>query len=346
MIDLTEHIEKLAGEDEADRIYAAEDIGYANQVEGIPPLFARLPAEPSRAVREAIFDALLQMKDDAVIEGTVTLLDSEDSFLRNHAVEILRARGAAAVPFLERAFREGSDDRRKFVLDVVARLGDSCTTVIYDQALNDRDVNVVIPAVESLGAMSKTAYRERIEKIVAPEVHPMLLCASIDALAQLGNAETPNTVRERLGDGLSMPGYLHASYLKLLGAKGSRDDVGEVARMIERDGLHGHALNALTALRSRFRDLELPVALVEPLRETASKPSPLDACQAVRLMAGFLHIQAVFELLSECLLSPEKGLRIAALQVMREEGSARTEATLRDAVAGETDDEVLQALAR
>lgn len=43
MTDLRQCIESLTGGDEADRIYAAEDIGYANQAAGVEPLLARLP---------------------------------------------------------------------------------------------------------------------------------------------------------------------------------------------------------------------------------------------------------------------------------------------------------------
>ena len=271
MIELRECIEKLAGDDEADRIYAAEDIGCANRPEGVHPLLARLPVEPSRAVREAIFAALFQIEDDAAIEGSLGLLDSEDSCLRNQAVEILRARGARATPYLDRAFRDGNNDRRKFVIDILAELADAGASGIYDRALTDADLNVVITAVENLGALRKTAFRERIENLVSPGAHPMLLCASIEALAQIGDSGSVNAVRQRLGEAAGMPGYLQASYLKLLGAKGCPEDMAEVVSLIGRDGLQGHVLNALTSLRSRFRGLGLPVVLARPLREVASR---------------------------------------------------------------------------
>src|SRR3954452_25279948 len=107
MIELCECIDKLTSADEADRMYAAEDIGYANQAAGVDPLLARLVEEPSRAVREAIFGALRLIEHHSVIEGALQLLDSDDSFLRNQAVEILRGRGDRAIPFLDQAFQAG-----------------------------------------------------------------------------------------------------------------------------------------------------------------------------------------------------------------------------------------------
>lgn len=347
MIELREYIEKLSGDDEADRIYAAEDIGFSNRPEGVPPLLARLPAEPSRAVRDAIFAALLHIEDDAVIEGSLKLLDSEDSFLRNQAVEILRTRGPRTIPYLDRAFCEGSNDRRKFVIDVLAKLGDAGTSGIYYRALTDTDLNVVIAAVENLGSRRRADFRERIETLVSPEAHPMLLCAAIEALAQIGEAGTVNTVRERLGGAARTPGYLRPSYLKLLGATGCPDDVVEVACLIDKEGLEGHALNALTSLRSRYPSLDLPVSLADPLLKIASSgASSLLGYAAVRSMAGLLHMQDVFDFVSRCLAHPDKAVRIAAIQTMREAGSSGTEGILRECLSRETDEEVLQALTR
>ena len=42
MSSLNEYIEKLGCPDEAERTYAAEDIGYLNTPDGVPPLLERL----------------------------------------------------------------------------------------------------------------------------------------------------------------------------------------------------------------------------------------------------------------------------------------------------------------
>ena len=347
MIELRECIGKLSSEDEADRIYAAEDIGYANDVEGVQPLLRRLPAESSRAVREAIFAALNQIEDDTVIEGAVRLLDSDDSFLRNQAVEILRTRPGKALPYLDRAFREGTPDRRKFVVDILAKFDDPGACDILDLALSDPDLNVVITAVETLGALRRTAFRDRVEKLVAADAHPMLLCACIETLAQIGASGSVGIVRERLSGGLHLPGYLHASYLKLLGLKGTQEDVAEIATFIAQEGLEGHVLNALTLMRSRFHDLKLPAPLAVSLQQAASTaPSLLAAYQAIRLLSGLLDRDEVFDFVNGCLSHPEKAVRIAAVQSLRESGLSRAASILGDRVRYETDEEVLQALNR
>jgi HEAT repeat protein len=343
MIELRECIDKLTSADESDRMYAAEDIGYANQATGVDPLLARLPVETSRAVREAIFGALRQIEHDSVIDGTLKLLNSDDSFLRNQAVEILRARGAKAIPFLDQAFRAGDCDQRKFVIDVLGRLGDAGTSDIYARALQDPDLNVVITAVESLGNSRQTQFRERVAELVAAEAHPMLTCACLEALAQIGDATSFDTVRERLGPVGKLPGYLRPAYIKLLGAKGRQEDMLELAQAIIHDGLEVSVLNALTALRNRYSKLELPNCLSQPLRDIVSrKTSPLLAYQAVRLLGMLLSEPAVFEFVGRCLEHPEKSIRIGAGQCLWEAGSEAALALIQRRVDSETDDEVLQ----
>ncbi len=344
MIELRECIDRLTSADEADRMYAAEDIGYSNQVAGIDPLLSRLKQEPSLAVREAIFGALRQIEHDAVIEGALVLLDSDDSFLRNQAVAILQVRGAKAIPFLEQAFRAGDCDRRKFVIDVLARLGDSGTLDLYARALKDPDLNVVITAVESLGNARQTKFRETVADLISTGTHPMLICASLEALAQIGDAASVDAVRARLGPAAELPGYLRPAFLKLLGALGRPEDVSEVAEMIGRDGLEASVLNALTALRNRYRGLQLPEGLSQPLRDVVSRNnSPLLAYQAIRLLGGLLQEPAVFDFVEGCLDSPEKSIRIGAGQSMREARSEVADAALRRRMASEADEEVLQA---
>jgi HEAT repeat protein len=347
MIDICECIQKLASDDESDRIYAAEDIGYANQAAGVKPLLVRLAAEPSRAVKEAIFGALFQIEDDVVIEESLALLDSEDPFLRNQAVEVLRARGAKAIPYLDQAFRTGNSDLRKFVIDVIAKVGDTSVSEIYERALLDPDSNIVITAVESIGDSRRVEFRKQIEILTSRHAHPMLLCACIEALAQIGDSDSLNALRAHFGGSAGIPGYLHTSYLKLVGASGCREDVGEVAAMISGDGLEEPALDALTLLRGRYRGLQLPVSLAEPLRHIVCRREPLPlAYQSVRLMGGLLYVDEVFEFVGRCLDNPDKAVRLAAVETLHEAATAEAEAILRDRLTREADEEVLQALSR
>jgi len=342
MIELQDCIRRLESGDESDRIYAAEDIGFANDPAGIAPLLARLPAEPSRAVREAIFAALIQIEDDGVIEGALGLLDSEDSFLRNQAVELLQAMGDRTAPYLVRAFSEGAPDRRKFVIDVVSRLADPSSVDLYRRALADPDLNVVITAIESLGNMRQAEFRQQIETMVKPDSHPMLLGASIEALAQIGDRNSLDAVRRNFGGTQRLPGYLRPSYLKLVGATGCPADVGEIEFFARAGTLDAAALNALTSLRNRFPDLALPASLARPLQEMGLRNPPQLAYQALRLLSSWTGDPEVSEFLLSRLHDPDKVIRIGAIQALCEAGGENVQTSLASRLSGETDPEVLQ----
>jgi HEAT repeat protein len=343
MTDLQECIRRLENGEEPDRIYAAEDIGFANDAAGVNPLLARLHAEPSRAVREAIFAALLQIEDDAVIEGALGLLDSEDALLRNQAVELLRALGSKSIPHLDRAFCDGGPDRRKFVIDVISTLADPSSVELYQRALEDADLNVVIAAVENLGNTRQMGFREQVERLVAPDAHPMLLAASIEALAQIGDCASLDAVTKSFGGVEGVPGYLQPSYLRLVGAKGDPARLAEIAFLAEVSSLDGAVLNALTSLKNRYPELPIPAGLARPLKDMALRTPPQLAYQAVRLLSGLVGDTDVFDFLVSRLDNPNKVIRIGAIQAMREAGGETVEIALSSRMSGETDPEVLQA---
>lgn len=344
MTDLAACIEKLATGDEAERIYAAEDIGYANQAAGATALFARLADEPARAVRQAIFAALLQIEDECVIEGAAGLLDSEDSFLRNEAVELLRARGAKSIPCLKGAFVDGNADRRKFIIDVLSELPDPASGEIYKLALSDSDLNVVITTIETLGQTRQYRFRKHVEEFISPSAHPMLLCVCLEALVQLGDRSSVDQVRARFGPAAQMPGYLLPGYLKLVAAKGGPEDLPEFVAFISRPELEAAVLNGLTSLKHRYKDLELPATLMDGLRKIITENrAPLLCYQALRLMGGLLGSGEDLAFVASCLRHPEKAVRIGAVQALRDCGTPQAREVAQKYLSAETDNEIRQA---
>jgi HEAT repeat protein len=305
MMEIDEVVKKLDSADEAERIYAAEDIGYANRPEGIAPLLARLPAEDSRAVREAIFGALQSIDNDAVTEGAIELLSSEDSFVRNQAVELLRQRGPKVIPYLSRTFSSARKDQRKMVIDVLAGMDGPGSAEIYDRALADGDLNVVITAVEGLGNAGKTEFRERIEDLAAAG-DPMLAGACLEALARIGNVHSLDAIRSRVAAGGASADFLLPSYLRVLGAHGDEHSITEAAGILESHGSHLHApiLDAIARLRHRHPTAPLPQSLFEPLRTIIqSDHSSHLRHQALSLMHGLVRFEE-----TACFLAEYPGL--------------------------------------
>ena len=345
MIDLSRCIDALSSADESERIYAAEDIGYANQSAGVEALLARLQVEPSRAVKEAIFASLSQIDHSSVIEAMVDSLDSDDAFIRNQAVEVLRGRGTRVVGSLARAFSQGGSDRRKLVIDVLGSLGTAESVPIFERALRDADINVVITAVDCAGESRKNELKNSVEKLVSPEAHPMLLCACFEALAKIGDSASLDVVRAQFETPSAMPGYLLGSYLKLLGNQGNPEDVREIVRLIGAGPDDEAVINALGALRSRHTGIQWPAELAPCLERMVKEArSPLIAYNALRLMAALLYCPQAFEFVRRNLESTERSICAAALQTLRECGSAEAVEAVNQHLARANAEEAFEAL--
>ena len=174
MSSLDEYIEKLGCPDEAERTYAAEDIEYLNTAEGVPPLLERLTVETSRAVRDAIFQALIRIEADAAIEGCILLFDSDDPQIRNQAVDVLRHKGAGSIPFLNGVMRgETTKTKGNSSLMYSGGIQVDGAGEIYAAALGDADPNVVMTAVEKSGPDArKEEFRGPNRRVVASRLPP------------------------------------------------------------------------------------------------------------------------------------------------------------------------------
>jgi HEAT repeat protein len=344
---IDEYAEKLDCPEEAERIYAAEDIGYLNVPEGVPPLLDHLGKEPSRAVREAIFQALTRIDAGAAIEGSIRLLESEDPQIRNQAVEVLRSKGGAAVPLLSAVMRGGDKDIRKLVLDVLSGVQASGAEAIYEAALSDQDPNVVITAVENLGRTRAAQFRGRIEDLLLAASHPMLVGACMEALGGIGNELSLETLRRRFPDLATLPDFFLVSCLKAIGALGTGDDFEEIAGLLAagRPQLRTPILDALTAIHQRHPEKVVGLDLLPALQAVIDQAdSPLCRYQAVQALGFLAARDDVFSFLVSCLSSPERLVRLGAIESLRTTKRPELEKILAARALAETDEEVRQAL--
>ncbi len=348
MSDLKEYLPKLEGSDEAERIYAAEDIGFLNTAEGVAPLVERLHIEPSRAVRDAIFQALTRIDAEAAIEGCISLFGSDDPQIRNQAVEILRSKGDAAIPTLSTVMREGDKDLRKLVLDVLvedsSRAG---AEPIYQAALSDSDLNVVITAIDNLGRAHAHRFKGRVEELLLAGSHPMLIGACLEALVGIGDASSLATLRRRFPELATLPDFFLVSCLKAIGALGTEREFAEVAALIPVRGpqLHPAILAALIAIHQRYPGTSHDEDVLPVLRIVIDHlDAPLCCYQAVRALGFVSSRDDVSAFLIECLTNPERLVRLGAVECLRETHRPELEEVLAERALRETDDDILQAL--
>jgi HEAT repeat protein len=347
MSSLKEYVEKLEGADEAERTFAAEDIGYLNTPGGVPALVERLGKESSRAVRDAIFQALIRIEADAAIEGSIRLLDSDDPQIRNQAVDVLRHKGARSVPFLTIVMRDGDKDLRKLVLDVLSGIQASDAGEIYESALSDQDPNVVITAVENLGKLRAEEFRSRIEHLLQAGSHPMLLGACLEALVGIGNESSWAAIRRRFPDLAALPDFFLIPCLKVAGALGTPGDLVEVAGLLAVRGSHLRPaiLSALIAIHQRHPDEAYGEALLPALQAMVEDGDPpLCRYQAVRALGLFGSRDDVYAFLVSCLSSTERLVRLGAAESLRMNERPGWGTLLAARALEESDREVLQAL--
>lgn len=340
-------IEKLDDADEAERIYAAEDIGYLNAADGVPALVERLGKETSRAVHDAIFQALTRIDAEAAIKGCAGLLANEDPEIRNRAVEALRSKGEASVPFLNAVMQAGDKDLRKLVLDVLSGVQAPSADDIYEAALTDPDPNVIITAVENLGKIRSPRFRCRIEELLLAGSHPMLTGACLEALGAIGNELSLAALRRRFPELGNVPGFLLASCIKAIGALGTATDFMEVATLLGVCDTHLRptVLSALMAIHQRHPSQSSDEHLFPVLRSMIENGDPaLWRYQAVRALRYLTLRDDVYSLLISCLSSPERLIRLGAIESLRFLQPSGLEKVLSERALQEADGEVQQAL--
>lgn len=346
-MDIQSLIANLAREDEADRIDAADDLGFSGAAEAIAPLLDRLAVEPSRKVRETIFLALERIDRPEVLPLIGALLDSDDPFLRNQAVGLLQRKGAAAAPVLLEKMRDADADVRKFALDAAAGISSPAVEPIYEAAVHDPDMNVLIAAVEYLGQQRKRRFKAEIEEVFIRATEPMLLCAAFAALLQIGDADSWQCIRRRYATAASVPNWELGWWIRALGDFGGADEIGVFLDVLQRhDGkIAQDAVDALERFQSRHGRMEITADFWKMLREmTEAALVPEDKLQLLRVAGGFSGPAAIGDYLAGLLEQGDRLAKLGAIEGIRRLGRPDLMARLRERRRGETDPEVAEAL--
>jgi HEAT repeat protein len=291
-------IENLSNPDESERLFAADDLGAANDPAAIEPLAARLTTEPSRAVREMIVLALRRITSDAVMDHATRLLHSDDPFIRNEMSALLQAKGPAAIPSLTAALEDPDADVRKLAFEAASQISGSHTALFLHAALADPDPNVVIAAVETIGSTANKAFKPDVEEIARNASFPMLVLAAIEALVAIGDAGSLEILLERYGGKEEMQFALaHA-----VGSLGSARHLGFLERHAGTPALRQEILDAVLMLQRRG-ELTLDAfwigRMAAWLREDTSQELRQDCITLLRASAAQPQAAALLQFLGE-----------------------------------------------
>jgi len=338
----------LTQEDETDRSYAAEDLGYTGAAEAVAPLMERLTAETSRKVRETIFSSLERLARPEVRIHMAMLLDSDDAFLRNQAVALLQRAGAAAAPVLLARMSDADPDVRKFVLDAAAGISSSDVDPIFDAALRDADVNVLIAALEYLGEQRKCRFKSAVEEIFLKATEPMLVCAAFAALLQIGDLASWHCIRQRYPTVASVPDWELGWWIRALGEFGTLGELvvfQELLQLHDKNVAQDTIIDALERFQSRHGRVQISDQFWTLLRELLQENLAPDAkLQLLRMVGGFAEPPAIGDFLAALLVQNDRTLKLAAIEGIKRLERPDLLASLRERSHLELDLEIAKAL--
>ena len=184
-------IKALASGDEAERLYAVQDMTRLQEVSGVAKqLLDRLQKENSQIVRNAIVFALKKIDCSDVHEHLFQMFFSHDAFLRNEAVAVFGQGGENALAFLASSLDHPDREVRKLILDALFLVGTSDAVLAIRAGLHDPSANVKITAVEYLGRLLDEESTVEMLECLKIDSEPMLRASILYALINIGKEET------------------------------------------------------------------------------------------------------------------------------------------------------------
>lgn len=210
----------LKNPDEAERIYAVEDVLAEKDESLFPVLVEHMHRENSRLVRELIVEAFKVMDITGQFPEIAKYFESSDAYIRNCAIEIFGSKGEDAVAYLTSIMDHSNKEVRKLVLDSLVATSSKYSIPALRAALNDKAPNVMITAVEYLGKIYDEESLEDIISIFEKTDEAMVRMSCLETLIIMGNSSVVDRVLSVVG-GKSMDSVYKPTVIRLVGEKGS-----------------------------------------------------------------------------------------------------------------------------
>lgn len=218
-MDKAELTEALKNPDEAERIYAVEDVIALREESLYPEIIRHLYAEESRLVRELIVEGLKVLDISECFKELAQYFESTDAYIRNCAIEIFGSKGEEAVAFLTSIMDHDNKEVRKLILDSLVATSSKYSIPALRAALKDKAPNVMITAIEYLGKIYDEESLSDVMEIFEKEPEPMVRSACLETLTIMGDADCVDRVLSILGR-TNMDSFYKPSVLRLAGEKG------------------------------------------------------------------------------------------------------------------------------
>ncbi|MFW8601005.1 HEAT repeat domain-containing protein [Desulfobacterota bacterium M19] len=252
-------LKALQSMDEAERLYAVEDIAELGTSEAAIPLIYQLAREQSETVKNAVVFALTHLDCKQVYEQLFEFFTSTDAFLRNAAVTIFGAGGEEAVAYLTSKLDYQDREVRKLVLDALFEIGSPETLLVIRAGLYDESPNVQITAVEYLGRLNDDEAVPDMISILSETDEPMLKAAILETLSMVGKAENIQDVLDVMmpaGDIMGVDSFYLAPLTDLTARVGSIEHIIKMLGAVENIELYGaEVVNIIDTVCKRMGDI-------------------------------------------------------------------------------------------
>lgn len=158
--------ERLQDDNPSVRAHALEDLRDQASPRVIARTAAPLLADPDPGLRERASQLLTSLSDrHHAAREVVPYIADADITTRNLAGEVLVALGEPAVAAIGPYLRDDDHDVRKFAIDLLAQLPADTLADEIAAALDDPDANVRLAAVDAIGALQASEYRDALRDL-------------------------------------------------------------------------------------------------------------------------------------------------------------------------------------
>jgi HEAT repeat protein len=233
-----------------------------------------LESHPDVVIKEKVF---LLLKNIAFPRANIyqveRMFKSDEPFIRNATIEILRQADADFLSTMSRLAQDPDKDIRKFVLDTLVEHSSREAIQIVENCLADPASIVRQAAVESLGNMGIRNSAPAIEKQLEIETNLMIQCTCLESLATMRYSPNSKSIIERFSKENNP--MLIFSFIRYLGMFGSPQHLDLLEAFVKEKGnmILQQVASAATAILNRFDDIVLSDHLIQTLRDAKAKQS-------------------------------------------------------------------------
>ncbi len=320
-----------------DNLIKETDISY------LPPLIEICEKEKERALKEKILFIISNLISEIDFEMFERMLQSADPFVRNGAVELLKENREKLYPLIEELSKHSDKDVRKFAIDALVEDSSDDAAKILGGALDDREINIRITAIEYLGNAGATAYTEKIEKLLLSEENVLLKCTALEALAKIGHSPHAREIIDKFSEENNP--MIIFSFLKYLAAFGKDKELQLIDKIIERDEslFNREYIDAIEKIQTRAKIEKLPENVLKRLERIAEKTDNSPLKYEIMKLLNKVKEEDLTEV-REKLKSEDEMEILSAVEILRDRGTAEDIELLEELADRIESDEILEAI--